>query len=447
MKLKFIITAVAGMAILLPAGAKTIAPPRPVVAPVSEEATLDDVWTAYDAFNNVYLDKKKYIYKNTDHDRAARGRDRGAAAIWCQPMYVDMALNAVELAKKTGDTEREKEYSDLLKKLIDGNIDHYLNFDFDNCDQNRGWFIYDDIQWWTITLARAYLATGDERLRSLAERSFARVWYGSPIVGDTGSYADPEKGLGGGMFWQWQPIDGPRRNRPGDGKMSCINFPTVVAAMLLHEAAPAERQPDPEPTIWSNSYGDFVRPAYETKDRYLEMAKEIYDWSVANLADKEDPGKIYDNRHGDNVGGHPLIYNQGTYIGASALLYLKTGDERYLKNAMDGANYSINTMSAEHGMLPWAHNHRNPYDQGSLEQGIYPAIWIEYMKLLTDNCGQEQYKQFILRNINEGWKNRDRTRNICDGESWKQTTDDRVIGSYAASSVPAMMLATGLFEY
>lgn len=429
------------------AEAKTIAPPRPVVAPVAEEASIEDVWEAYDAFNNVYLDTKRYIYKNTDRDRAARGRDRGAAAIWCQPMYVDMAINAVELAKKSGDTEREKKYSDLLNKLIDGNIAHYVNFDFDNCDLNRGWFIYDDIQWWTITLARAYLAIGDERLRSLAEKSFARVWYGSPKVGDTGSYADPEKGLGGGMFWQWQPIKAPRPNEAGHGKMSCINFPTVVAAMLLHEAAPADREADPNPTVWGNGYGVFSRPAYETKDRYLEMAKEIYDWSVENLADKEHPGKIFDNRHGDRPGGHPLIYNQGTYIGASALLYLKTGDERYRKNAMEGADYSINTMSAEHGMLPWAHNRRNPYDQGSLEQGIYPAIWIEYMKLLTDNCGQEQYKQFILRNINEGWRNRDRSRDICDGESWKPTTGDRMIGSYAASSVPALMLATGLFEY
>lgn len=446
MKLRILLTAMLCMPMLLAAEAKTIAPPRTTGNVPAEAATIEDVWTAYDAFNKVYLDTKKYIYKNTDRDRAARGRDRGAAAIWCQPMYVDMALNAVELAKKQGDTEREKKYSELLTKLIDGNISHYLNFDFDNCDLNRGWFIYDDIQWWTITLARAYLATGDERLRSLAEKSFARVWYGSPRVGDTGSYADPEKGLGGGMFWQWQPIKAPRRNEASHGKMSCINFPTVVAAMLLYKAAPADREADPNPTLWGNDYGVFVRPNYETKDRYLEMAKEIYDWTIENLADKEVPGKIFDNRHGDRPGGHPLIYNQGTFIGASALLYLETGDERYLKKAMEGADYSINVMSAEHGMLPWAHNPRNPYDQGSLEQGIYPAIWIEYMKLLTDNCGQEQYKQFILRNINEGWKNRDRSRDICDGESWKPTTGSNLIGSYAASSVPAMMLATGLFE-
>lgn len=402
---------------------------------------IGDVWTAYDAFNDVYLDTHKYIYKNTDRDRRALGRDKGAAAIWCQPMYVDMAINAAALARSEGDTIRARRYSDLTEKLLEGNIRHYLNFDFDNSDTNRGWFIYDDIQWWTITLARAYKATGNERYRTLAEQSFARVWYGSPRVGDTGSYADPALGLGGGMFWQWQPIDKAKPNLPGHGKMSCINFPTVVAAMLLHDIAPADRTADPSPTTWKNQWGAFVRPHYETKERYLEMAKEIYSWAVANLADHSEPGKIFDSRHGDNPGGHPLIYNQGTFIGASALLYLATGDPAYLDLAKAGADYSINVMSAEHGLLPWAHNRRDPYNQGSLEQGVYPAIWVEYMKILINDCGQSQYIPFIRHNIAEGWANRDPERNICDGESWKPTTADNLIGSYSASSIPALMLA------
>lgn len=394
---------------------------------------------AYEAFNKVYLDNGRHIYMNTNRDTEAAGRDSGAAAIWCQPMYVDMAINALELARRQGDTAKIKKYSDLLIKLIAGNFVHYAGFDFDDNDLDHGWFIYDDIQWWTITLLRAYQATGMEAYRNLAERSFARVWYGSPVVGDTGSYADPAKGLGGGMFWQWQPITNPEPNRAGDGKMSCINFPTVVAAMLLYESAPADRKADPAPETWTNSYGTFVRPAYETKERYLEMAREIYDWSVANLEDPEQPGRIFDHSHNGRPSGHPLIYNQGTYIGASALLYLATGEDRYLQNAKEGADYSINVMSAEHGMLPWARNARDPYNQGSLEQGVYPAIWGQYMKLLTEDCNQPQYKEFIIKNALTGWKNRNR-KDIADGESWKKTPDDALIGSYAASSVPSLML-------
>lgn len=401
--------------------------------------TIDDVWTAYDAFNRQYLDTTTYIYKNTSLDTAAIDRWNGAAAIWCQPMYVDMAMNAMTLAENLGDIAREKKYRELSNRILDGNIDHYKKFDFDDNDTNLGWFIYDDIQWWTITLSRAATTLGRDECRQLAEKSFARIWYGSPRVGDTGSYADPTKDLGGGMFWQWQPLDNPNPNRVGDGKMSCINFPTVVAAALLHRLALADRLPDSNPEKWSNSYGDFVRPHFETKERYFEMALEIYDWSIANLA--EPDGMINDHRSGDHKSGHPLLYNQGTYIGASTLLYMITGEQRFLDNACAGADYSIKVLSADNGgYLPWAHSRRDPYSQGSLEQGIYPAIWVQYMKLLVDSCGQEQYRPFIEKNIETGWANRNPQNDIADGEAWKSTPTDTLIGSYAASSTPSLML-------
>lgn len=401
--------------------------------------TIDDIWTAYDAFNNVYLDTDKMIYRNTSADPHATDRFHGAAAIWCQPMYVDMALNAATLAEESGNKELAEKYTKLAKKIIDGNIRQYLKFDFDNGDITRGWFIYDDIQWWTITMARAYLQTGDKKYLDLAQKSYARVWYGSPKVGDIGSYADPAKGLGGGMFWQWQPLKKPNAHQLTDGKMSCINFPTVVAAMLLYQATPESTKPDSKPTKWSNKYGKFSRPEHETKQRYLDMAKEIYQWSVDSLVDLST-GMVHDHFSGHAPKGHPLLYNQGTFIGASALLYLATGEQQYLDNAIKGAEYSINTLSAKHGLLPWAHNHRNLLDQGGLEQGVYPAIWAQYMKLLIDDCGQEQFRPFIEHNISEGWANRDESRNIADGESWKPTPKGSVIGSYTASSIPSLML-------
>ena len=118
-------------------------------------------------------------------------------------------MNAYKRAKAEGDTERENKYKQLCDDLFAGNKAHYVNFDFDNNNENTGWFIYDDIQWWTITLARAYELFKVEEYRSLAEASFARVWYGSPRVGDTGSYADPEKEFGWryvlAMAAYWQP--------------------------------------------------------------------------------------------------------------------------------------------------------------------------------------------------------------------------------------------------
>ena len=98
----------------------------------------DAVWKAYDAFNAAFLDDAKYIYKNTNKDEHAVMRDRGAAAIWCQPMYVDMALNAMELAMKKGDVERERRYRRFVDRLIEGNMTQYLGFNFDDNDLSRG---------------------------------------------------------------------------------------------------------------------------------------------------------------------------------------------------------------------------------------------------------------------------------------------------------------------
>ena len=71
----------------------------------------------------------------------------------------------------------------------------------------------------------------------------------------------------GGMFWQWQPIQNPKPNKFGDGKMACINFPTVVAALTLYNNVPENRKESTD-----------KRPDYQTKAQYLAKGKEIYEW-------------------------------------------------------------------------------------------------------------------------------------------------------------------------
>ena len=61
--------------------------------------TNEDVWAAYEGFNNTLLDPDKYIYKTTSAYEQAVDRGHGAAAIWCQPIYWDMSMNAYKLAK------------------------------------------------------------------------------------------------------------------------------------------------------------------------------------------------------------------------------------------------------------------------------------------------------------------------------------------------------------
>ena len=126
------------------------------------EYTNADTWKAYEAFNEHLLDQNKFIYKSSTADKAAVDRWNGAAAIWCQPTYWDMAMNAYKRAKAEGDTQKEQKFKQLCDDLFAGNKAHYANFDFDDNNENTGWFIYDDIMWWTVTLARAYELFGVE---------------------------------------------------------------------------------------------------------------------------------------------------------------------------------------------------------------------------------------------------------------------------------------------
>lgn len=374
-----------------------------------------DTWTAYDAFNDHLLDTRKNIYKTSTAYQAATDRWNGAAAIWVQPIYWDMAMNAYQRAKTEGAAEKETKYKKLCDDLFAGNKAHYVDFNFDDPNENTGWFIYDDIMWWTISLARAYEMFKVDEYLALSEESFGRVWYGSTIVGDRGSY-DP---VAGGMYWNWN-LRNPSDNSD-NGKMACINFPTVVAAITLYNNVPEGRTED------SNT----ENPAYQTKEQYLAKGKEIYAWGVKNLFDKTT-GLVADARHGSgNQDWTCNVYNQGTFIGSSILLYKATGEQQYLDNAILAADYTMNVASAPLQLLPF---------KTGAEQGIYTAIFAQYIAMLVDDCGQTQYVPFLKRCINYGWSNRDKTRNLTGGDSSKKQAEGSVIESYFGSGIPALML-------
>ena len=407
--------------------------------------TYDDEaeWQAYEDFNTAFLDKasNKYIYKADTEQPKADHRGNGyrdndvsgcAAAIWCQAIMYDMVINAYNRAKGEGDAARMNKYKALHSKIYSGEKAHYVSFDFDNSNTNNGWFVYDDIMWWTCVLARAYDTFGTTAYLTYSEKSFCRVWYGSARVGDDGSYADPARfsgASGGGMFWEWQPIDHANPHQPGDFRSACINFPTVIASCLLHRLVPEGRTP---PTA--------ARPTKQTKEWYLEKAKEIYDWADGTLVKKTTSGstvlgQVADGIHGGGPEYSDHLYNQATYIGASCLLYQLTHETRYLTNALRGANYVINKMCTS-GILK--------YESG-YEQGIYAAIYAQYMKLLVYDCGlsetlMKKYLTHIQRNIQKAYTNRDQTRGIQIGNFSKATASDAVVESYGASGMPALML-------
>ena len=371
-----------------------------------------DEWQAYDNFNRVFLDTRKYIYRDYSDRPNAVDRWGGAAAIWCQAIYYDMAVNAYRRALQENDATRMAKYRLLAQRIYNGEKTQYCNFDFDNCNTNTGWFVYDDIMWWTCALARAYELFGTSAYLAYSEKSFCRVWYGSKKVGDDGSYADPARFEGryaGGMFWEWQPIDSPKPHQPGDFRSACINFPTVIAACTLYNLVPDGR------TAPTTDY-----PTRQTREWYLEKAREVYDWANTTLVSN---GRVADGIHGGGPEWKDHLYNQATYIGASCLLYKITGEAKYLANARRAADYVFTSMSSGYIL---------PLETG-VEQGIYCAIFAQYLHMLVYDCGQTRYLTYVKRNIERGWTRRDTERGIT-------TKADERVESYTASGLPALML-------
>lgn len=333
-----------------------------------------DVGTAFQSFHRRYFSPSKNIY------RSKYSKDP-VAAIWTQAIFFDVAMNVY---KRTG----SEEHKVLINRLYKGNYDEYAGFNWEVDRYPNGWFIFDDIMWWVISLARLHEITGDQIYLDLSVSGFDRVWFGAN--GKRGSY-DPEKG---GMYWNW--VDG------DNGKMACINYPTVIAAMTLY-----------------NITG---------KEDYLEKAKEIYAWAKKNLFDVVR-GRVADSNHGDGPAWKMHTYNQATCIGAAVMLYQETGERDYLEEAVIAANYLKNQMSKE-GLLPF---------ETGIEQGIYNAILAQYIIRLIEDCEQYQYIPWLHYNIDMAWANRDKSTNITDMDHSKPVSDVNTIESYEASGIPALM--------
>jgi predicted alpha-1,6-mannanase (GH76 family) len=319
---------------------------------------------AYSAFNTACFNPNTNLYYSTTN------KD-GIAAIWTQAIYWDMAM---DVYKRTQTPTQLARVNDMYQ----GGFNQYDGYNWNN---TTTWFIYDDMMWWVMALARANQITGNATYLQKAQSGFDRVW--------AGSY-DP---VSGGMFWDFNH----------SGKNSCINFPTVIAAMRLYSIT-----------------GD---------NAYLTKAQSIYTWSKANLTNTTT-GQVYDNKIGNNPpGGQAYTYNAGTAIGAAYALYKQSNNTAYLDDAKRYADYVKNNLCTN-GILP-AEGDFN-------EQGVMKAIFADYIMQLINEGQQTQYLSWIKDNITTGWLNRDKTRNLTY-RNYAVACPTGYIQSYEASSLVTFM--------
>lgn len=334
----------------------------PVIQKVS--FTSNDATAALNSFNTwFYSTSDKLYYSTTDKN--------GIGAIWTQAIFWDIVMDAY---KRTGNAT----YLQQIKDIYQGGYNRYDKYNWEN---TTTWFIYDDMMWWVMSLTRAYEITGSKAYLDTAVSGFKRIW------------RDSYDSAKGGMWWDFNKT----------GKNSCINFPTVIAAVQLY-----------------NITGDAT---------YLDRAKLVYNWANTNLVNTTN-GRVADNNVNGNKGFSDYTYNQGTYIGASVMLFKTLHDSTYLNNAKQAADYTRKSMCDTSGILP-AEGDWN-------EQGVLKAIFARYIMMLIKDGGQSQYLDWIRKNINTGWGNRDAGRGITY-RNYTVQCPTGTIQSYEASSIVGFM--------
>lgn len=147
---------------------------------------------------------------------------------------------------------------------------------------------YDDNVWLGIDFTDCYMLTGKTEYLEKAKTIWKFVMSGKDEI------------LGGGIYWCEQKKE---------SKNTCSNAPGAVFAMKLYNA---------------------------TKDaRYLDQAKELYEWTKTTLQDPED-FLYFDNKSLESkISKAKFSYNSGQMMQAAALLYKATGQKSYLHDSQN----------------------------------------------------------------------------------------------------------------
>lgn len=210
---------------------------------------------------------------------------------------------------------------------------------------------YDDNLWLGLEFVRLYRLFGDEALLSRARQIFELTVYGWAD--------DPSLPCPGGVYWteaDWN-----------DDRNTVSTAPGAKLGLHLYELSD-----DPD-----------------RREYYLEWATRMYEWVEECL--RAPNGLYWDNIDLDgNIWEAQFSYNQGTMIGASALLYRNTGDERYLERANEIAETAL-----EH------------YGSGGRfhDQDIdFNAIFFSNLLLLSDLDNDPRYVRAMREYADESWE-------------------------------------------
>lgn len=313
---------------------------------------------------------------------------------WPQAHATDVIIDAYLRARADGDTARAAAYKDILDKgykipIGDGATKNKIGVlwtsyasnprdtDISACFGNQ---FVDDMEWHALTLMRLYEATGEAVYLKEAQKLYAQIWktWDLEVIRNVGG--------AGGFLWSY----GKESTDEGLSKNACSNGPGCLAAIRLHELS-----------VTQANYATDSHPDYRDFD-YLANAERVYNWVSSVLFNKET-GLVYSKisqKKGLQVTSG-LTYDQGTFLGASHLLYKYTGRRTYLDNAAKVALYTITgTGIVQGGLL------RDEGVDGN--NSLFKGIFIRYAVRLAneselDKASRIRLHDFIKRNAITLW--------------------------------------------
>ncbi|MCE1199366.1 MAG: glycoside hydrolase family 76 protein [Marinilabiliales bacterium] len=207
-------------------------------------------------------------------------------------------------------------------------------FNFSGRSEDRWWNVFvDDMEWMVLAQLRMFESTGDVSYLEKAKQMYNDwIW---PTWGP-----EDESPWFGGITW---------KTDVGKSKNACSNGPAALIAARIYalseHTSPKETKP---------------------REAYLQEAIRIYSWLRKNLFDPKEGG-VSDNLNKEGkINPTVYTYNQGTFLGAAHELYKITGEKQYLQDAVKAADYVLNHLSDNEGVL------RNAtHGDGGLFHGIF----------------------------------------------------------------------------
>ncbi|SBW03469.1 glycoside hydrolase family 76 protein [uncultured Dysgonomonas sp.] len=309
--------------------------------------------------------KAQYYRKaqNVGYTLSDANRLANESHVWQDSEIFEIVLDAYE-------TTADASFKDMFDQL-------YRNFIYEN---GSNWLynpFNDDITWMVIACVRAHLLFGNQEYLNVAVENFTQM-YDRALM--------PE----GCLRWCEKEEERIKTN-------SCINSPAIVAACYLAQAT-----------------GDVS---------YYEKAKGVYDKQAQYLYDVAT-GMVYDCVTTDhfNPWKWASTYNQGTFLGASMMLYEYYGDNTYKENMQKTAEYTIQHFSDNNNIL------FTPDENGANDRPGFKGILMRYMRQFINNYEIPGYADWMEACALQAYNNKN-TKGLVWTDWTKKATENMVYES------------------